>query len=150
VIDRSEWPGFVAVELVDGWYVRLRWVNNPQIDADVAAAAATLIEEANGGVDRPLLVEMAAQNGLTREARMIFLEARTMLRIALLGTSAVDRVVANFSLGVGVSRPVAFFTDREDAMVWLRTGELPPDSTAPVAHPAENAPGRRPDDRAPR
>ena len=135
----------MAVDLVDGWYVRLRWIGGPRLDAEVATAAATAIEETNAGVARPLLVEMGGQSELTRDARLIFMQCPTMLRIALLGTSAVDRVVANFSLGVGVSKPTAFFTERDDAMAWLRTGELPPDSSAPVGLPGDRS--RRADDR---
>ena len=41
-------------------------------------------------------------------------------RIALLGASAVDRVIANFALGVSsVPVPTKFFTSADAALAWL-------------------------------
>lgn len=46
-------------------------------------------------------------------------------RVALLGASPVDKVVANFVLAINkTGRPKRFFTSRAEAMTWLTTGTM--------------------------
>ena len=53
----------------------------------------------------------------------MFGEPSAASRIALLGRSPVDRVIANFTLGVSrVPCPTRFFTDRDRAVAFLREG----------------------------
>jgi hypothetical protein len=67
-----------------------------------------------------MLVDMAAVASVSREARSIWSIPCSASRIAMLGRSPVDRVLANFFLGVHIPPcPTRFFTSRNDAMEWL-------------------------------
>lgn len=57
---------------------------------------------------------------VTAEARRLFAASNVAPRIALLGESPVDRVMATFFLGrVRSPCPARFFTSSEEAMHWL-------------------------------
>lgn len=111
----------MAVTAEPDGLVRLTWQAGVRITGPVAAAAMARVDELNGDEENPLLVVMAGTGELTREARMVFATRCSASRIALLGSSAVDRVLANFALGVR-SQPVPtrFFTDEDAALEWLR------------------------------
>jgi hypothetical protein len=111
----------MGISLVDGGVVRLDWAAGARITGELAGTAMARVDELNGTTGRPLLVDMAGTAELSREARMVFSRRCSATRIALLGRSAVDRVLANFALGVR-SQPVPtrFFTDEAAALGWLR------------------------------
>jgi len=72
-----------------------------------------------------MLVDMATTASVSREARVVFGEECAASRIAMLGHSPVDRVIANFALGRIPPRPpcpTKFFTDRDQAFAFLREG----------------------------
>lgn len=103
--------------------VRLHWVEGLHIDGPLARTAMDLVDELNAGRERPLLVDMSGTATLSREARMVFTQKCSASRIALLGASAVDRVIANFWLGVSAAPvPTRFFTSDPAAVAWLRDG----------------------------
>ena len=57
---------------------------------------------------------------MSRAARTVFAKHCDASAIALLGSSAVDRVLANFFLGVNSAPvPTRFFTNGEEAVRWL-------------------------------
>lgn len=67
-----------------------------------------------------MLVDMATTEHVAREARAVFSIPCAANRIALLGASPVDRVIANFFLNVHIPPcPTRFFTSRDDALTWL-------------------------------
>jgi len=104
-------------------FVRLTWDRNLRITGEMARAAMALVDATNAGRERPLLVDMTGTATLTREARMTFTLRCSASRIALLGRSPVDRVIANFALGVSaVPVPTRFFTSESLAIAWLRDG----------------------------
>ncbi len=103
--------------------VRLSWSPGLRITDHLAAEAMAAVDELNGDKERPLLVDMTGTAVLTREARQTFARKCTASRIALLGNSPVDRVIANFALGVSyVPVPTRFFTSEPAALAWLRDG----------------------------
>lgn len=103
--------------------VRLSWLPGLRITGYLAADAMAAVDELNGDTERPLLVDMTGTAVLTREARQTFARKCSASRIALLGKSAVDRVIANFALGVSfVPVPTRFFTSEPAALAWLRDG----------------------------
>jgi len=66
-------------------------------------------------------VSMTGTAELSRDARVVFTRRCSASRIALVGRSAVDRVIANFALGVSsVPVPTRFFTSEPAAVGWLR------------------------------
>lgn len=104
--------------------VRLSWAEGLQITAELARDAMMLVDEINVATERPLLVDMTGTATLTRPARMAFTRKCSASRIALLGRSPVDRVIANFALGVSaVPVPTRFFTSEPAAVAWLCDGD---------------------------
>lgn len=110
----------VAVRLDGTRLVRLSWRSGLRVDGALAQRAMALVDELNGSLERPLLVDMKGTTQLTRDARMTFARKCSASRIALLGRSEVDRVIANFALGVTRTPvPTRFFTSEPEALGWL-------------------------------
>jgi hypothetical protein len=109
-----------TVDLEDGRYIHLVWNRNVRIeDTDAHAAMESVNVVADGG-QYPMLVDMATTESVSRPARAVFSIPCAASRIALLGASPVDRVLANFFLSLHVPPcPTRFFTSRDDAMTWL-------------------------------
>lgn len=109
-----------SVKLLADGYIHLQWLPGISIEVEDARAAMAKVNEACQGVPHPMLVDMAAVASVSREARSIWSIPCSASRIALLGRSPVDRVLANFFLGVHIPPcPTRFFTSRNDAMEWL-------------------------------
>lgn len=113
----------MSVSLGSDDVVRLSWAPGVTVTGSLARQAVAAVDAACQGRHRPLLVDMTQARPLTREARAVFAQRCDASRIALLGKSAVDRVIANFVLGVsGPPVPTRFFTDEAEAAAWLRGG----------------------------
>jgi|SRR4051794_25290774 hypothetical protein len=110
------------VHVDDSGVVHLTWAHGVVIDGDAAERSVRAVEALIDGGSRPLCVDMTGTSTITRSARRYF--ARPMpsvSRLALVGRSAVDRVVANFALGVsGTPMPTRYFTSESAATEWLR------------------------------
>jgi hypothetical protein len=120
VAGSAERDGALTVRVEDGDVVRLTWLPGVRIDAELAAEAMAVVDALNGDRERPLLVDMTGIATVTREARMVFTRECTASRLALLGRSAVDRVIANFVVGLNTpAMPVRFFTSEPAATAWL-------------------------------
>ncbi|WP_442542502.1 DUF7793 family protein [Arthrobacter sp. KN11-1C] len=103
--------------------LHLRWAQGVDIQVDDARAAMAKVNELCQQEQYPMLVDMAKVASVSREARGVWSIPCGASRIALLGTSPVDRVLANFFLGVHVPPcPTRFFTSRSEAMDWLNAG----------------------------
>lgn len=120
VVAPSVDSGQVTAELDEAGFVRLSWEPGVKITGDLAREAVAALERVCGGRPRPMLVDMTSTGALTRGARVVFAEKSAASAIALLGKSAVDRVIANFALGVSpVPVPTRFFTVESVALAWL-------------------------------
>lgn len=115
--------GKSSVDLsVDG-FLHLRWVPGVAIEVEDARAAMAKVNELCRQEQHPMLVDMAEVASVSREARAVWSIPCGASRIALLGKSPVDRVLANFFLGVHVPPcPTRFFTSRSEAIDWLDVG----------------------------
>jgi hypothetical protein len=114
----------ISVRVDSDGIVRLTWAEGLRISGALAREAMAMVDELNAGQRRPLLVDMTGTATLTREARMAFVDECSASRIALLGRSAVDSVLANF--GISVSSPPVpsrFFTSDPAAVAWLCHGD---------------------------
>lgn len=112
-----------SVDLTVDGYLHLRWRPGVDIQVEDARAAMAKVNELCQQAQHPMLVDMAAVSSVSREARGVWSIPCGASRIALLGTSPVDRVLANFFLGVHVPPcPTRFFTSRRDALDWLNAG----------------------------
>jgi hypothetical protein len=100
--------------------LRLEWARGVVIDAPNAQLAMDRVNELCGGQPTPLLIDMATTDSVSRAARAVFAKRCDASAIALLGSSAVDRVLANFFLGVNSAPvPTRFFTNSDEAVLWL-------------------------------
>lgn len=104
---------------LSGGVLHLRWKPGAYIGIDVAKAGLAAISTLGQGSKLPMLVEI---QGVTHSAaaRKVFPDPSTISRMALLGSSPVDRVIAMFRLPLlPTGFPVRYFTSAEKAMAWL-------------------------------
>jgi hypothetical protein len=100
--------------------LQLLWPRGASISEADAESAMARVNEMCGSTRRPMLVDMATTERVSRGARAVFGRPCQASRIALLGSSPVDKVMANFALGVTrLPCPTRFFTSRAEAMAWL-------------------------------
>ena len=100
--------------------VQLKWPRDVSIAESDAEAAMRNVNELCGDRRLPMLVDMATTAQVSRGARAVFGRPCQASRIALLGSSPVDKVLANFILGINkLPCPTRFFTSRDEAMAWL-------------------------------
>jgi hypothetical protein len=105
--------------------IRLTWRRSAQrITGPLAQQALRLVEQLDNGHSRSLLVDVTGTT-LTHEARMTFAAHDSTPRIALLGSSAVDRVIAAFALRRSTVL-ARYFTSESAAVTWLLASEPPP------------------------
>lgn len=120
VPEATERDEVMSLRINPGGLLRLSWAPGLRIDADLAQQAMDAVNAMCAGQERPLMVDMTATAALSRGARQVFARRSAASRIALVGRSAVDRVSANFALGVSaVPVPTRFFTSAEAATTWL-------------------------------
>jgi hypothetical protein len=112
--------GKVMVYMEDGTYIHMAWNRSVRIEAEDAHFAMEAVNAVADGSEYPMLVDMATTESVSRQARAVFSIPCAASRIALLGASPVDRVLANFFISLHVPPcPTRFFTSRDDAMAWL-------------------------------
>lgn len=100
--------------------IHLVWDPDVRIEEVDARAAMASVNTVANGAEYPMLVDMATTRSVSRQARAVFSIRCAASRIALLGTSPVDRVLANFFLGIHVPPcPTRFFTSRAAALEWV-------------------------------
>ena len=113
--------GAVVHVTLDDWLVRLTWAPGVEITEPAAQTAMAEVNRLCGSTRRPMLVDMTGTASVTRAARNVFTVPCAVDRIALLGKSPVDRVIANFVLGVSkLPTPTRFFNSETAATAWLR------------------------------
>ena len=116
---------FESLTIDDEGFLLLKWPAAVTITGPAARHAMDEVNRICAGTERPMLVDMATTKSVSREARVVFGEKCAASRIAMLGRSQVDRVIANFALGRIPPRPpcpTKFFTDRDQAFAFLREG----------------------------
>lgn len=106
---------------LDDWLVRLTWAPGAKITEPAAQTAMAEVNRLCGSTHRPMLVDMTETASVSRAARNVFTLPCAANIIALLGKSPVDRVIANFVLGVSkMPTPTKFFNSESLALAWLR------------------------------
>jgi hypothetical protein len=119
-VEDAEREGAVTLRLEQQGYVRCDWRRGTRITGQLARTGIKRLDELNDGIKRPLLVDMRGTASLTREGRQAFAEEYSASKVALLGESPVDRVIANFTLSViTMSIPTRYFTSEPAALAWL-------------------------------
>lgn len=113
-----------SVKLGTDGLLRLHWLPGVDIQEQDALWAMDQVNELCQKEHHPMLVDMAEVASVSRDARRVWSIPCSASRIALLGRSSVDRVLANFFLGVHVPPcPTRFFTSRSEAIDWLMVPE---------------------------
>ena len=109
-----------AAEFRDG-ILHLRWSQGAVIgEGDAVAVVAAMRSLCSGG-KHPMLVRMGDAAWIGCKAQDILASSPPATRVALLGSSPVDRMVAHFFMGR--HRPpyaARYFTSLEEALTWLK------------------------------
>ncbi|MDV8147233.1 STAS/SEC14 domain-containing protein [Arthrobacter sp. B10-11] len=109
-----------TVELRHG-VLHVRWIPDLAICEEAAVAVMSAVNELSRGRSFPMLVDMAATASMSRGARRVFARPSTVAKVALLGSSPVDRAIANFFLGLHApAAPTRYFTCAKEAIRWLK------------------------------
>lgn len=88
-----------AVELQQDGIIHLVWNPKVRIEEGDARAAMAAVNTLADGAEYTMLVDMTTTASLSRQARTVFSLPCAANRIALLGRSPVDRILANCSMG---------------------------------------------------
>jgi len=111
-----------AVELFEG-VVHLRWTSGAFVVEDDALAVMAKASALCSDRPRPMLVAMNRMEGVEHKARNVFAQAWPLTRIAVVGASAVDRVIVDFYRARhSPDCPTKFFISTVEAMAWLGAG----------------------------
>jgi hypothetical protein len=111
--------GKASLELREDGVIHLVWQTKVSLGAADVKAAMAKINEVSDGQPLPLLVEMTGIETVSHDARAAFATPCAASRIALLGSNAVDWMIANFRGAHTYPCPTQFFTDRTEATNWL-------------------------------
>lgn len=113
--------GYAEVCQADG-FVSMVLPPGAVITGGIAARAAEEFQELARAGDKPLLLELTGIEAITRSARTVFGTAHSLSAVAVLGSTQVDRVIANFLLGGDLPPcPTKYFSSKADAMAWLES-----------------------------
>ena len=96
---RSDENMHESLTIDDEGLLILVWPRGVKITGPAARHALDEVNRICDGTARPMLVDMATTKSVAREATVVFGEQCAASRIAMLGRSPVDRVIANFALG---------------------------------------------------
>ncbi|WP_309107525.1 STAS/SEC14 domain-containing protein [Arthrobacter sp.] len=109
-----------TVELDSDGVLLLVWKPETVLTADDVHAAMASVNEIADGAEYPMLIDISNTQAVTRQAKSVFSVKCAASRIALLGSSPVSRVIANFAMARRtLPCPTRFFTSRDEAMNWL-------------------------------
>lgn len=105
--------------------LQLVWKRGTVLEAADVHAAMAMVNELADGAEYPMLIDISNTQAVTRRARSVFSVKCAASRIALLGSSPVNRVIANFAMARRtLPCPTRFFTSRNEALSWLLQASL--------------------------
>lgn len=101
-------------------YVRVEWSEGVTVTEQEALDLLGKLEEVSPGVCEPMLVILNSMVSLDAAALAIFAGRLNVAAMALVGPSAVDRVIATFFNDVHRPQyPTRYFPEPDAALVWL-------------------------------
>lgn len=116
----------VTLHAEDERILRITLHPGSQINAADAMAVRERYLAITGGAGRAILLEVTGVGHVSRGAVRIFSEAATVTAFAILGTTAVDRVIAHGRRGLPAPQcPSRYFTNEKDALAWLNSVTAP-------------------------
>lgn len=100
--------------------MHLVWARGSYVDEEDAVSAVTMMNQICAGRGKPLLVDMRNAGNTSSGARDVFGMPHAASRVALLGESPVDEVIASFfTRAHRPPRPTRYFTSEPEAIIWL-------------------------------
>jgi hypothetical protein len=105
-----------SLEVIAG-IIQSTWRPGSFVDVEDARDAILATERMTGGIPMPMLSEMTDVE-ISAAARHVFAQTTGVSAIAVLGSSAVDRVIAA-AMSRHTRYPHGFFTSKDDALAWL-------------------------------
>jgi hypothetical protein len=87
-----------TVELGDQGVLHLVWKRGTVLEAADVHAAMAMVNELADGAEYPMLIDISETQAVTRQARSVFSVKCAASRIALLGSSPINRIIANFAM----------------------------------------------------
>lgn len=122
-VDVQVGGGKAVLRLRPDGILHLIWVPGSYVDEEDAVSAVTMIGQLSAANGSPLLVDMRNAGSTSSGARDVFSMPHAASRVALLGESPVDEVIASFFTRVHQPpRPTRYFASEADAISWLTTG----------------------------
>lgn len=111
----------VTVELSRQGFLHVRWEPGAVVTEAEANTLKSWAAELSSGQSLPMLVEMAGMKWIARRAAEIFVAPWPLARMALVGTDAVDEVIASiYTSRHHHSCPTRLFASTDAAMTWLK------------------------------
>lgn len=109
-----------TLELTDGIF-RMRWNEGVTVEEDDALQSLSALESLGKGQPLPILVHVTGVS-FSHAARKVPAPPSRLSRIAILGSSPVDQVIAMFVFKVvRLPFPIKYFTSARAALAWLRS-----------------------------
>ncbi|WP_171027474.1 STAS/SEC14 domain-containing protein [Pseudarthrobacter sp. NamE2] len=109
-----------TLELSDGIY-RLRWNQGVTVELEDTERLVAGLDALGDGKPLPLLIQVGGVT-FTYASRKVSPPAAHVSRIALLGSSPVDQVIALFLFRFyQLPCPIKYFTSLRPALAWLRS-----------------------------
>jgi hypothetical protein len=110
----------VTLEVSTEDFLHVRWRPGAVVTETDAEALKSRSAELSSGRTLPMLVEMASMKWIDRRATEIFSAPWPLARMALVGASPVDEVIASFYTSrYNHACPTRFFTSIDQALTWL-------------------------------
>ena len=110
------------MEMGDDGIARVRWAPQSQITLTEAHNSDAALVKLQGGKACPLLVDITNVVTLEREARNYYAKTPTVTAIALVGSSILAIMLANFFIKISSpTRPTRLFRTETQALEWLGT-----------------------------
>jgi len=112
------------IELMPNGVLLVCWPPNATIEVPEALAAIAHLEQLGGNAPRPVLVDMCGMRYASSAALNRFARTISATRMALVGTSPVERTIVQFFQAIHrPSYPVAYFAQNAEALEWLAAVE---------------------------
>jgi hypothetical protein len=108
----------------DGGFVHIAYEKGSTLTLDIAKEDVATVTELGGGRPVPLVVHLAGVKSSKRDARAYYASeasAAVFSAVAVITSSSLERVVANFFIGFNrPPMPMRVFDREAEAFAWLR------------------------------
>ncbi|UUL77974.1 hypothetical protein NG819_21695 (plasmid) [Pseudarthrobacter sp. Fe7] len=115
-------PANVTLEIESDGILRITLRPGGHITAPDGISVRERFLTLTGGAGCAILLQVTGVEHVSRDAVRVFSEAATVTAFAIIGSTAVDRVIAHGRRGLPAPLcPSRYFTDEQEALAWIRT-----------------------------